>query len=482
MIYNSLFWLFCVVIVFPLAMLLLGELLFRLKTSNPKLAEPIESLRNLVLPSAVIFIVLSRIVGRPDHGLFVRVSATVMWISIIYTSLTFVNLIIFEGAPAGSWQSKIPKIMLDAGRLFLVLVGASIVLSTVWGQNLGGLITALGVGSLVIGLALQDSVGNIFSGIVLLFEQPFQLGEWIQVGETAGKVKEITWRSVHILTKAGNVVIVPNSELSKNRVRNYNRPNPYHEVDIYLTFSYDDPPNKVKAILLETAIGTEGVLSNPPPKVFTNDYGDFSIKYLIMLFVPDFSFESSIKERFLTRVWYATKRSGLTMPYPISTQINQQVPYISPEEKTAMVRQELLLVPGVAQLDSGVIDLLSERGIWLDYARDEVVVAESQVLIGMYLIITGKARVLVTGVAGSQETLGTISSGEFFGERASLLSEQTSDVTVKALEDIQVLLIDRETIRLILDNSHSSALVNQLGESMELRRRSILALKASSSA
>jgi len=470
---DSLFWLFWVIVAFPIAMVVLGEILVDMRAKGQKMVTVVEATRNLIIPSGVIYIVLHKIIGRTLEGPLVRISATVMWISIIFTALTLLNLILFEDAPEGSWQSKVPKIMLDAGRLFLVLVGAAIVLSRVWGQDLGSLVTALGVGSLVIGLALQDSLGNIFSGVVLLFEQPFKLGDWIQVGETAGRVKEITWRSVHVLTKAGNVVIVPNSELSKNRVRNYDRPNNFHELDLFLTFSYDDPPNKVKAVLYDVAIGTEGVLRDPPPFIRLVEYGDFNIKYLIGLYIQDFSVELRIKDRFLTHVWYASKRAALTMPYPISTQLQQEIVLPSAEEKTQQNRKSLLEIPLLAHLDDELIELLSREAIWLDYAKDEVIVSEGEVLLGMYLIVFGSAILTVTS-----QTIGQVAEGEFFGEKATLLSHQVSDFSVKAIEDLRVLLIEQNTLRSIIENPRSLTLINQLGESMELRRRLIKGLNS----
>ncbi len=469
---NSLFWLFWVVIAFPLAMVVLGEILIDLRSKGKKIATVVGATRNLIIPAAVAYIVLHKIIGRASSGPLVRISATVMWISIIFTALTLLNLILFEGAPEGSWQSKVPKIMLDAGRLFLVLVGAAIVLSMVWGQDLGSLVTALGVGSLVIGLALQDSLGNIFSGVVLLFEQPFKLGDWIQVGETSGKVREITWRSVHVLTKDGNMVIIPNSELSKNRVRNYDRPNKFHELSLQLTYSYDDPPAKVKKVLYEVALGTEGVLSDPGPKVTFVDYGDFSLKYRIMLPLRDFSFEVQVKDRFFSRVWYASKRAGLNMPYPTSTAISQEIIPPTLEEKIQQNRQSLLEIPLLAKLDDELIALLSREAIWLDYTKDEVIVSEGEALLGMYIVIFGSAILTL-----SNETVGKVGPGEYFGEKTTLLSHQSSDFSVKVIEDLRVLLIEQNTLRSMIENPHSLTLVNQLGESMEFRRRMIRGIK-----
>ncbi len=472
---NYVFWVLCVVFVFPLGMLALGEINVNLLRRNSNLVRPLQSLRNLVLPTATFYILLSKILGSGVAPIASRLAETLMWISIIYTALNFLNLFLFEGAKEGTWQANVPKIFLDTSRFFLILLGSAIVLSTVWGADLGGLITALGVGSLVIGLALQDSLGNIFSGVALLFERPFKLGEWLEVGGKVGKVEEITWRSVHLVTTSGDLIVVPNSELAKGGIYNYSRPTPTYEIYLELGFACDDPPNKVKAVLKETALATEGVLADPAPVVGTLNYGDFSIIYKILLYISDYGKQSAVKERFLTRVWYSTKRNGLTMPYPIASEVEYQPVVLTPEDRANMAKKSLRAVSAISQFDDNMLDLIAKRGIWLDYARDEIIISEGQILKGMYLVVQGKGQLSITDEEGHQKTLVQIKEGDFFGEKSSLMSEQKSDVTALALEDMTIVLLDKDTIGLMLE--HSPRLSNELGEVMEFRRRAIQTLQ-----
>ena len=142
------------------------------------------------------------------------------------------------------------------------------------------------------------------------------------------------------------------------------------------------------------------------------------------------------------------------------------------KEKIEQNRQSLLDLPLLANLDPEIIELLSKEAIYLDYAKDEFIVREGQILLGMYLIVFGSAILTV-----SKQTIGQVTEGDFFGEKATLLSQQVSDFSVKASEDIRVLLIEQHTLRTIIENPKSLKLVNQLGESMELRRRLIKGLK-----
>ena len=171
---------------FPLLMLALGELAYRSR-KNPGVASTLKNLRNLVLPTLAIWLVLREVVQLPADHRAIKFSETAFWIALIYSALTFVNEVIFASASAESLASRVPKLLLDLLRLILVVLGGSIVLSKVWGMDLTSLATALGVGSIVIGLALQEPLGNVFAGLMLLFEHPVSVGDWIEVEGKIGQ-------------------------------------------------------------------------------------------------------------------------------------------------------------------------------------------------------------------------------------------------------------------------------------------------------
>ena len=177
----------------------------------------------------------------------------------------------------------------------------------------------MGVGSIVIGLALQDTLGNLFSGIALLFERPFTEGDWIEVDSVKGKVIEINWRSVHILTRELEMLVIPNAVLAGATIRNYRRPQRLHVEVVEVGFSYNDPPNKVKQVMKEIALSTKGVLERPEPVVQTISYDDSSIGYKVRLFLSDYDRVPQIRDEFVTRVWYAAERYNLNIPFPIRT-------------------------------------------------------------------------------------------------------------------------------------------------------------------
>jgi small-conductance mechanosensitive channel len=252
-------WAAALVVGFPVVMLALGETVIRLRRRGKPIAATLSIVRNLVLPVLALLILMTKIIGLSAEERAVHVVETLLWIFILHAGLSFINDVVFAGARADSWQSRVPKLLIDLVRLILVLLGGAMVLSWVWEANLASVVTALGVGSIVLGLALQEPLGNVFSGIMLMFERPFVLADWIRFGGTLGKVVEINWRAVHLETLDEEVLIVPNSELSKGSFTNLSRPSRNHEERIDLCFSQDDPPNAVKRVLVDTATAIDGV-------------------------------------------------------------------------------------------------------------------------------------------------------------------------------------------------------------------------------
>jgi small-conductance mechanosensitive channel len=264
---------------FPLLVIALGEWSYRLQKRGKALATTLQAVRNLVLPVLVFLLFGRHVFQLPPSSEVIKTVETLFWLSIIHAALSLLNAVLFEQAKADTWRAKVPKLLVDLFRLLVVVLGAAIVLATVWGADLAGLATALGVSSIVIGLALQDTLGSITSGIALLFERPFSVGDWLQIGDLAGQVIDINWRAVRLQTFEREMVVIPHKLISGEIIRNFSRPLPIHAERIQIGFSYNHPPNLAKKVLYSTARETNGILSNPEPQIFTLSYDDSAITY-----------------------------------------------------------------------------------------------------------------------------------------------------------------------------------------------------------
>ncbi|MEL6494140.1 MAG: mechanosensitive ion channel family protein [Cyanobacteria bacterium J06623_7] len=468
-------WGAILIVVFPFATLMLGEIIYRAKEKDKLLVATLRIVRNLIFPSLALFILLNKVLGLPQTTTPMRLVQTALWLFTIHGSLTVVNGLLFNQAKAGSWQANVPRLFRDLSRVFLILCGIAVVLSLVWGADLGGVIAALGVGSIVIGLALQDTLGNLFSGIALLFERPFTESDWIEVDGITGKVIEINWRSVHILTRELEMLVIPNAVLAGATIRNYRRPQKMHVEVIEVGFSYDDPPNKVKRIMREIALSTKGVLAKPEPIIQTVSYDDSSIGYNVKLFLSDYDRVPQVRDEFTTRVWYAAERHNLNIPFPIRTLYHNPPTKINPTTVIAGYSAQIKELPSFAAVDRETISALAQ------FASDRYFGAGEQAITqGMYsaefcAIVRGKAVVTIHMENSFRELeIAELSAGDFFGESA-LSGKNISGVTVTAQTDLELLIIPIEELQQALEQN--TRLRQEIGAIMESRRRSIARLK-----
>lgn len=470
---HSLNWAIAVAIVLPTLSVALTEISLRLQRANGALAAPVALVRDLILPALSALVLLICIVGSTASSIEVRVVKTIFWLFVTHTALSFVSAIMFVNAREGSWEAKMPRLFIDIARGLIVLFCLAVVLSRVWGQNLGQLVAALGVGSLVLGLALQEPVGNLFSGIMVMMERPIGAGDWVKVGDSVGAVIESTWRSVHLRTRDGDLVVIPNSILAKGSFVNYSRPTPSHSESVTMHFSCENAPNKVKLMLLESALCTQGVLADPGPKVRLDDFEDSCIAYEVKLPIVDFARLKDIADEFRTLVWYASQREGLTMPYPTERRI--VVSESSPESsqhagwREPLYAEALNAFPHLGLSGADGPNAISGSAV-KHYARGEHVVREGQRLSGLHLVVRGRVKLTARHPDGYEVEIARIERGEFFGER-SLLSSAPSEATVTALEDLELLVLDSDAVHALIEKTPQ--LWQRIGDVMEARRRAL---------
>lgn len=187
------------------------------------------------------------------------------------------------------------------------------------GFNVGALIAGLGIGGLALALAAQDTVKNIFGGVMVLLDKPFRIKDRINVNGMDGFVEEIGVRSTRIRTLEGRLITVPNAQFSDNAVENITK-EPSRKIVINLGLTYDTTPEKMEEAM---AILKDIALSNPKttgdPLISFNAWGNFSMGILFIYFIaePDhiLSCQSEINLEILKRFTAA----GLEFAYPTQT-------------------------------------------------------------------------------------------------------------------------------------------------------------------
>lgn len=463
-------WGLGLMLVFPVIMLLVGELILQLDKRDNPMVKVVRELRNFVFPLTALFFLLTRVFEFSNDWVSIKIVETLAWIALIAVAVSFANVLLLTGARPQSWQAQIPKLFRDLVRVFVIAIGAALVLREVFGQDLGGLIAALGLGGVVIGFALQDTLGNLISGMALLFEKPFQVGDWLEIDRHTGRVTEVNWRSVHIVTRELEMMVVPNSVLSQAVIRNYNRPQSRHIEPVDIGFSYDDPPNKVKQVMQETALGTSGVLARPAPVIQTISYDDFSITYRVRLFLEDYSLVPTIRDEFVTRIWYAARRNGLSIPFPIRDVYHHHVPKVDGTERLRRLASYLKSLPTLAAVEGSVLEEIAAQADFGHFGQGESPIVQGQQGVRLHFVLAGSAIAFFQDAKGKKYTVAEMTRGDFFGYSAVLANEPTP-MTVTATEDLEVLILEVEAVQKMLNQAPRFA--QQLAAVIEARQNKL---------
>jgi hypothetical protein len=241
------------------------------------------------------------------------------------------------------------------------------------------------------------------------------------------------------------------------------------EIDI--GFCYDDPPNVVREALLEVASTTPGVLQDPPPIAATFGYGDSAINYKLVYRTTEDD-RWPVRNEVVTRIWYVARRRGLTIPYPVVTNVvhHAEGPY---GKATATPSGLLERLPQLPPLPTG-----SDEVRAFSFGRDEVIFDDGATLNGVYLLVSGAVSMRLPVGSEFSEVV-SVGPGEFFGE-AGLYGQQPAEARAVASRDSEVLLLAPDIVRLLFESS--PRLARETGQALEVRRKALHAARAAARA
>jgi len=184
------------------------------------------------------------------------------------------------------------------------------------GLDLSQLALVAGALSLGIGFGLQNIVSNFVSGLILLAERPFKVGDWIEAGGISGTVKSINVRATEIETFQRKTMILPNSDLINSAVGNWTHRNTLGRIEIPVGVSYSSDPNLVRDTLLEIAHDHPRILSNPEPFVVFANFGDSSLDFELRAYLADINYMLTVSTEVRFAIFERFKAAGIEIPFP----------------------------------------------------------------------------------------------------------------------------------------------------------------------
>jgi small-conductance mechanosensitive channel len=366
-----------------------------------------------------------------------------------------------------------PKIFLDVLRL-VALAAALIAILFEAGVKAENLFTGSAVVTAVLGFALKDTLGNVFAGLAIHAEHPFEVGDWIQYDANQahiGRVVEINWRATKVITLDEAYVIIPNGQLAQASIRNFTKPEPWSRRSLFVVAPYDVSPQRVQQIILESIRGSFGVLEKPPPSVVTNDFKERGIEYWVRLFTSDFDKRDRVDGMARDRIWYALARHGIEIPVAThQVRLTQlPAPAVEPPAKAVDRRVESLRRIGLlAMLGPEQIGKLAEGNVERVYAAGEPVIRQDEPGDSLFVIMSGRVEVTVRRADSPPVRLAVLEAGDYFGEM-SLMTGAARTATVTAIVETRLLEVGQESFREML--AAQPGLVGQLGAALQVRLR-----------
>jgi small-conductance mechanosensitive channel len=180
---------------------------------------------------------------------------------------------------------------------------------------------ALGIGGLALSLAAQDTIANAIAGFVILVDQPFRIGDRIEIQEehTWGDVVDIGLRTTRIRTRDNRLVIVPNSTISENQVINYSYPDPRYRIQTHVGIAYGTDIERARSLIIDTVRQIEGVLHDKSVEALYVERGDSAMVFRVRWWIESYVDTRRMFDRMHTALQKALDEAGIECPFPTQT-------------------------------------------------------------------------------------------------------------------------------------------------------------------
>ncbi len=382
----------------------------------------------------------------PAGQTLVGLAKALWWIHLAWALIGFVRIyLVFERKPREA------RLLQD---IVIGVVYAGVLLSVlafVFGMPVGTLIATSGVFAIILGLALQNTLSDLFSGIALNLGRPYVLGDWIMLGDgTEGRVVETNWQSTHLLTAAHNVVALPNSFLAKVGLTNISSPDESHGMSLTVRLAPTGMP-AVMADVMHTALSSAGsILREPPPSVTIRSLDATAIEFELSFRVANVGRRIAANNEIFDLVYRHSKSAGLLLAVPPSASIAMSsLPGENTDRSALFTPIELIrTIPIFSALTQDEQETLAATVSVRAYRKGDIIARQGEMLPSLMIVRTGVIAQLLGNDDGAAE-IARLAPGDFFGE-TGLLAGIGETSTLQAVSRVLVYVIDQDSFAPLL--------------------------------
>lgn len=351
----------------------------------------------------------------------------------------------------------VPPILRDLAGAIAVVI-ALIILAGRAGINVAGLVATSAVLTAVVGLSLQDTLGNLVAGLTLQSDTTLRVGEWIKIGDVQGLVVEMRWRFTSIETRNGETLIIPNSSLVKDKVmvlgRRRDRPVAWRRwimFDLDYKIPHGDAIEVVTAAFRNVPLPA-GVASDPPVDCVVNDFKGGAVGYAVRYWLTNITADGPVDSEVRRRITAAIERAGMSHAYPLERRLVLDEPAVAQSEKDqhlaersrAIRRIDLLQV-----LEAKDQSALAERLDEAPFAPGEVLFRQNAESDALYVIDAGRVSVRLQGPDGRDHEIAQLGPGDVLGEMGVMTGEKRT-ATAVAIGQVRAYRLPRDAFDSLL--------------------------------
>lgn len=393
-----------------------------------------------------------RIPGRQvTEDNILKIAKLILWSLLAFLGVRALNTILFDFVFRIRRGFEAPTLVRNVFSLAAFTILFVLIFNKIYTEvNLGALFTTSAIFGVIIGLALQDTLGNFFAGISLHADRPFQVGDVIVVGTHVGVVEGITWRAIKLRTFQNHIVLVSNSNAAREAIEVSPRNNLNARLVFFGTL-YSDSPAKTIHVVREAVRDADNVSDKITPIVRIKNFGDSSIDWEIKYWPEDYAKYNDTDALVRQRIWYALRRSGLSFAFPTRTLYVERQSAARPITAEDQIADRLSAVDIFAPLSPDELRQLSKSTVAHVFAPGETLIRAGDEGSSMFVVHNGRVSVQVSD-RGTARTVATLTDGNFFGEMA-LFTGEPRTANVVAVEETEVFEIGHAAMKHIFQTN-----------------------------
>ena len=376
------------------------------------------------------------------------------------------DLFIWQGYARKKFGHATPSILIGVSSFLVYFATAYIIAAVVFDIPVTGALVSSGIVLGVIGLSLQGTISDVFSGIFISLERPFRIGDWIVTeDDRLGKVIEIDWRATRLLSFNNTVFVVPNSKMANSTIENRAEPDSLYGHYFYVSMAPEAPIGLVRRVLLEAVLSSPYVQSDPPPNVNLAKANQRPYQYLVYVYFENYETSWRGNADIQPRIHDYLKRAGLSVAgesHDLRYRRMQELPSEEPP-----IQQLLAEIHLFQSLSTEELNLLSQGVRTSRYRPGDYVIREGEAGDSLLVITTGLVNVTRSNPKGKQVSVSRLGMGQCVGEM-SLLTGRPRSATVQAVTESEVVEIPKDRMNALFEKR--ADLIDELARTMSERR------------